>query len=150
MRIRKTDIPGLDTEQKIEDALNSLKEDEHYRANVGNKPHTEHFKIRELYIHIENGGSWEFIDETLEEEEERLRIETEEKIEQEKQERITLAQTDGNVRDELITQLMNEAGFTPDKVSLAQIQETKDGKDMSQFWTDRQSKLDEIKTMIDS
>ena len=55
MKIRKTDIANLDTKSKIESALKQYREDEHYRANVGNKPHTEHPKIRELYLHIENG-----------------------------------------------------------------------------------------------
>jgi hypothetical protein len=148
MKIRKTDIPGLDTKAKIEAALEQYREDEDYRANVGNKEHAEHPKIRELYLHIQNGGSWTYTAKTLEQEQETERIEAEKEAEQKKQDRILLAKTDGTVRDLLITELMNESGFTPDKITLAQTQESKDGKDMSQFWSDRSSKLTEIKTMI--
>lgn len=148
MKIRKTDIPGLDTKAKIEGAIKQFREDEHYRANVGNKPKTEHIKIRELYLLEENGGKWEYTAKTADQENKDKRIEADEKVEQEKQDRIVLAKTDGNVRDLLITELMSKAGFTPDKVSLAQVQELKDSKDMGQFWTDRSVKLAEIKAMI--
>lgn len=145
MKIRKTDIPDLDTRAKIEAALNEYKEDEFHRANIGNRPRTEHIKIRELYL---SGGEFEFIDKTIDEEKAADKLEAEEKAEKEKQDSIILAKTDGGVRDLLITELMNNAGFTPDKITLAQVQESKDGKNMGQFWTDRLSKLAEIKTMI--
>ena len=141
MKIRKTDIPNLDTKAKIEAALDEYKADEHYRANVGNKIHTEHPKIRDLYLHIENGGSWEYTAKTLEEEQSKEKIDAEKEAEKKNQDRIILAKTDGAVRDILITELMNEAGFTPDKITLAQVQESNDSKDMSQFWSDRSSKL---------
>ena len=148
MKIRKTDIPNLDTRSKIEDALNIHASELEYRANIGNKAFTQHVKIRELYLHIQNGGEWEFIDKTLEEERDQEKLDAEEKAEQQKQDRIILAKTDGDVRDLLITELMNEAGFTPEKGSLALIQEKRDGKDFSQYWEDSASKLTEIKTMI--
>lgn len=150
MKIRKTDIPNLDTKSKIDAAIEQYRQDEDYRANVGNKVHSEHPKIRELYLIEESKGTWEFIDKTIEAENEEKRIEAEEKTEQEKQDRIVLAKTDGVVRDKLITELMNDAGFAPDKITLAQVQESKDSKDMSQFWTGRSSKLAEIKAMINN
>ena len=148
MKIRKTDIPNLDTKTKIESAIEKYRQDEHYRANVGNKPHSEHPKIRELFLHIESGGSWEYTAKTIEQENEAERTEAKSKAEQAKQNRIVLAKTDGAVRDQLITELMNESGFTPEKGSLALIQEKRDGKDFSQYWEDSASKLTEIKALI--
>ena len=148
MKIRKTEIPGLDTKTKIEKALGIHADELHYRANVGNKSFSQHRKIRELYLHIQNGGSWEYTAKTIEEDLEKAKIDAEEKTEQVKQDRIISAKTDGIVRDLLITELMSEAGFTPDKITLAQVQELKDSKDMSQFWSDREVKLAEFKAMI--
>lgn len=151
MKIRKTDIPGLDTKAKIDIAKNIHESEYKDRTEKGiNKQYTQHIKIRDLYLHIQNGGEWEFIDKTIEEEDKDKQIEAEKKAEQEKKDRILLAKDDGVIRDQLITQLMNEAGFTPDKIILAQVQESKDSKDMSQFWSDRASKLTEIKAMIDN
>ena len=150
MKIRKTDIQDLDTKEKIETALSIYGKDEHHRANVGNRPRTEHVKIRKLYMHLQTGGTWEFIDKTLAEEQEQDKIEAGEKVEKEKQDRIILAKTNPDVRDLLITELMNKAGFTADKITLAQVQESKDSKDMSQFWGDRSAKLAEIQQMIDN
>ncbi len=148
MKIRKTDIPGLDTKAKIENALSIHESEEEYRANVGNKAFSQDIKIRQLYIHISNGGSWEYTAKTIKQEQEEAKIKAEEKAEKAEQDRIILAKTDGAVRDLLITELRNEAGFTSDKISLAQVQESKDSKDMSQFWSDRSDKLAEIKEMI--
>ena len=148
MKIRIDEIPNLDTKSKIEAAV-QIHDDELERRNNGeNKQFTQHIKIRELHNHISNNLSWEFIDKTLEEEKEADKLEAEEKAEQEKQDRIILAKTDPVVRDSLITELMNTGGFTSEKIALAQVQELKDGKDLSQFWLDRESKLAEIKAMI--
>jgi hypothetical protein len=145
MKIRKTDIPECDTRKKIEEALEIYKKDEEYRNNIGNRAHTEHPKIRELYL---SGGEFEFIDKTLEEEEVDAIKEAEEKSEKSKKDRIILAKTDPVARDSLITELMTESGFSETKTTLAYVQKMEDKKDMSQYFTDRASKLSEIQTMI--
>jgi hypothetical protein len=145
MKIRKTDIPECETIEKIESALEEYKKDEEYRNNVGNRHHTEHPKIRELHL---NGGVFEFIDKTLEEEKAADKLEAEKKVEQDKKDRIILAKTDPIVRDSLITELMTSAGFSETKTALAYVQKMEDGKDMSQYFSDRALKLSEIKTMI--
>jgi hypothetical protein len=43
---------------------------------------------------------------------------------------------------------MTESGFSETKTTLAYVQKMEDKKDMSQYFTDRASKLSEIQTMI--
>lgn len=149
MKIRKTDIPNLDTESEILAAVQIHRSEEKARFEDSvNEAYTQHIKIRDLSVHLQNGGEWKFIDKTLEEEKEDDKLEAEKLTEQEKKDRIILSKTDGNVRDILITELMNDAGFTPDKGALALIQEKRESKDMSQYWSDSSEKLLEIQTMI--
>lgn len=152
MKIRKTEIPNLDTESKIEAAVQIHRSEEKARFEDGvNEAYTQHVKIRDLSIHLQNNGEWKFIDKTLEEEKEDTKIEADKLAEKAKKDRIILAKTDGKVRDLLITELMNESNFNKTDVLFKKFQYENDEigqTEFDQFMSNRLGKFAEIKTMI--
>ncbi len=149
MKIYKDTYPGFDTKAKIESEIKKAEDQISVRNNGTNNP----FTAKSWAFQIAKGEPWEYIGKTKEvsekEVEEKSKLEAEEKAVSNKLELYKKAKIDPVLKDQLITQEMNESGFDSGTIAIILLQERRGEINASEFINKSAEKILEIRTQID-